>query len=223
MAVITMSRQYGSGGNELALRLCELLGYRFFDKSLMEKVAADVGLSQGEIVDFAEEHHEARGFLDRLFGSQRPVAAQIRVWQEDTRGRRAVTVKELDDEHSITMVQTIVKAAYRHGDIVIVGRGGQVVLKDLPGVLHVRIEAPLADRVQRVQTRETLGPDDAQELIMRRDKAAADYVKRFYGVDWADSTFYHLVINTGKWDVEGAAQLVVSAIGLLAPAASVQS
>jgi CMP/dCMP kinase len=58
VAVVTISRQYGSGGREVAARLCELLGYRYFDKDLMSEVAHEVGLSPQEIVDFPEDQHQ---------------------------------------------------------------------------------------------------------------------------------------------------------------------
>ena len=69
MTVITISRQYGSGGDEVALRVCEMLEYRYFDKMLMRQVASEVGFSAGEIVDFSEDNYKVRSFLDRLFGS----------------------------------------------------------------------------------------------------------------------------------------------------------
>src|SRR5512133_1752995 len=143
MAVITISRQYGSGGTDVATRVCELLGYRYFDKDLMADVAHEAGLSPQEVVDFPEDEHQVGSFLDRLFGRTPKVTRQARVWKEDATGSRSVEVAELDTSQSIAMVRSIIQAAYRGGDVVSVGRGGQVVLKGLPGVLHVRIEAPL--------------------------------------------------------------------------------
>ena len=79
MAVITISRQYGSGGDEIAAQVCERLGYHFFDKNLMAQVANDVGLSVQEVVDFPEDDHKVRGFLDRLFtGGPREAGARAR-------------------------------------------------------------------------------------------------------------------------------------------------
>lgn len=60
MAVITISRPYGSGGDEIAVRVCEMLGYRYFDKRWMAQVAPEVGLNEGEIVDFSEDQHRPR-------------------------------------------------------------------------------------------------------------------------------------------------------------------
>jgi CMP/dCMP kinase len=211
MAVITISRQYGSEGDEIAANLCQILGYQAFDKQLMMKVAGEVGLTEGEVVDFSEDQHRVRSFLDRLLGSPPLVMTQSHTWSE---------VKVIGEAESIPLVQTIIRAAYKHDNIVIVGRGGQAVLRSEPGVLHVRIEAPLETRIQRVQLREGLTYELAHDVVAQRDRAAADYLKRFYGVDWSDSLLYHLIINTGRWGIESASRLIVNAVSLLQPVAA---
>ena len=220
MAVITISRQYGSEGDEIAANLCQILGYQSFDKQLMAKVATEVGLTEGEIVDFTEDQHKVRGFLDRLLGSQRQIVTQTRSWGEDRYGVRALDVKEIDVSESISLVQSVIRAACKHCNVVIVGRGGQAVLRNEPGVLHVRIEAPLETRIHRVQLREGLTYELARDVVAERDRAAADYLKRFYGVDWSDPLLYHLILNTGRWGIESASRLIVNAVSLLQPMAA---
>jgi cytidylate kinase len=117
-------------------------------------------------------------------------------------------------------VQSAIRAAYKHDKVVIVGRGGQAVLRNDPGVLHVRIEAPLETRIHRVQLREGLTFELAREVVAERDRAAADYLKRFYNVDWSDSLLYHLIINTGRWGIESASRLIVNAVSQLQPMAA---
>ena len=211
MAVITISRQYGSEGDEIAANVCQILGYQSFNKQLMMKVAAEVGLTEGEVVDFTEDQHRVRSFLDRLLGTPPLLMTQSHTWSE---------VKVIDEAESIPLVQSIIRAAYKHGNIVIVGRGGQAVLRSDPGVLHVRIEAPLETRINRVQLREDLSYDLARDVVVQRDRAAADYLKRFYNVDWADSLLYHLILNTGRWGIESASYLIVNAVNQLQPVAA---
>jgi CMP/dCMP kinase len=211
MAVITISRQYGSEGDEIAANLCQILGYQSFNKQLMMKVAAEVGLTEGEVVDFTEDQHRVRGFLDRLLGSPPLIMTQTHSWSE---------VKVIDAADSIPLVQSVIRAAYKHDKVVIVGRGGQAVLHNDPGVLHVRIEAPLETRIQRVQLREGLTYDLARDVVAQRDRATADYLRRFYNVDWSDSLLYHLIINTGRWSIDGASYLIVNAVNQLQPAAA---
>jgi len=221
MAVITISRQFGSGGDEIADHICHELGYRQFDKRLIAQAAAGVGLSEQEIIDFSEENYKVKNFLDRLLGRSQAVA-QVRVWKEDAKGIRASEAIQINEEHALMMTKRAVEAAHHTGDIVIVGRGGQVILKDYLDVLHIRIEAPLEDRIQCVKAQmkdEHHLPTDtvearrkAQNLIGSRDLASADYLRRFYGVDWADPLLYHLMINTGKVKMKLAVQMIIDMV-----------
>lgn len=216
MAVITISRQYGSGGNEIAGRVCEMLEYRYFDKLLMAQLAAEVGLSPGEVVDFSEADHKVRGFLERLFkwrGSR--VVAHTSTWTTDFDGAKKEAIVELDEARSVALVQGTIRAAHKLGNIVIVGRGGQAILKGKPDVLHVRIESPLDDRNLRIHEQQKVSLGAAQEIGLNHDRAAADYLKRFYDIDWANPAHYDLVLNTHKLGIEGAVQLIVKAVGYL--------
>ena len=117
MAVITISRQYGSGGDEIAARVCEMLEFRYFDKRLMIQVASEVGLSEGEIVDFSEDTYKVQTLWDRLFvnwlGPR--VVAQVGTWKETSTGVKVEEVAKLDEEQSITVVQSAIRAAARNG------------------------------------------------------------------------------------------------------------
>lgn len=124
MAVITISRQYGSGGDEIAARLCEMLGYQHFDKRLIAQATMEVGLSEQEIVDYSEDNHKVRTFLDRLMGRGQ-VVAQTRIWREDATGARSSEKISLSEEAALTLVQKAVRSAHRKGGMVIVGRAGQ--------------------------------------------------------------------------------------------------
>jgi cytidylate kinase len=79
----------------------------------------------------------------------------------------------------------------------------------------VRIEAPPDTRIQRIQEQEEMSGRAAQKTMAERDKATSAYLKRFYDIDWSDSTLYHLVINAGKLDSEAAAHLIVNALSYL--------
>lgn len=216
MAVITLSRQYGSAGDQIAARVAVLLGYHIFDKTVMAKMAAEVGLTEQEVVDFSETDYRTKGLLDRLFGVS-PRVGETRTWTEDIKGVRKPEVVKLSDTQAATMVRGIIEAAYKHGDMIIIGRGGQAVLKDCPGVLHVRVEAPLEQRIERIAKEESVEPLRAEWLIDDRDRAAREYVRRFHGIDPNDPMHYHLLINGGLLDVETAAQVIVLAVQQMKP------
>ncbi len=217
MAVITVSRQYGSGGDEIAARVCESLGCRSFDKRLMAQVASDIGLSDQEIVDFSEDEYKVRGFLERLFRTQR-VVARVGTWTADVRGARTRAVKDLDEAQAVNLVRALVRRAAEEGNVLIVGRGGQAILQGEPDVLHVRIEAPTDLRIQRVREAEGLNEDEARRRVIESDRAARDYLRRFYDVDWSDPQLYDLVINTRRISPAAAAEHIVKAATEIVPA-----
>ena len=229
MSVITISRQFGSGGDEIAASICKLTGYKLFDKQLLTLAAFESGMADQEVVDFCEDNFRGKNFFERLFGGSRPVA-QARIWKEGVDGVRMMEEEPLNEDRALGCVQQAVRKAYQIGDYVIVGRGGQVLLKDLPAVLHVRVIAPLEDRLLRVRNSPVMAGRKfadsvearraAQELIEKHDEASAGYLKRFYGMDWADPELYHLVINTGKQPVETAARPVIEAAQALQPVAT---
>ncbi|HOT90703.1 MAG TPA: cytidylate kinase-like family protein [Anaerolineae bacterium] len=208
MPVITISRQYGSGGDAIARRVCEALGYSYFDKNLIARVASEAGISENEVVDFSEDMYKIRGFVDRLFGRRRSAAD---AWVSDE-PRRSLSVETLDEARCVNLVKDVILEAHKRDDVVIVGRGGQAILQGQPGVLHVRVVAPLGARVLRVKELENLTLDEAEGLVKRKDEAAAAYLERFYDIDWDNPLLYHLVINTGKWELEDATRLIINAL-----------
>lgn len=232
MAVITISRQYGSGGDEIATRLCEVLRYRYFDKRLMTQVATEAGLSPSEVTDFSEDNYKVHSFLERLFGRHSlhtfiqsgslPGGIETRnnlfvpgmgLFPNEVPARpRFVEVEEPDEMTNLTFIQAVIRAAYKHGNMVIVGRGGQALLRDKADVLHIRLVASLDARVQRLHTQENYSLGGAQDYVVKRDRASAEYLRRFYDLDWADPVLYDLVINTTRLDLEAATQLVIKAL-----------
>ncbi len=234
MAVITISRQTGSGGDEIAALVCKQMGYQYFDKAMLAKAASEETQSEVDFLKFTEEDFvKGSDLMNRLVTALSGpatntlpaapraggAAAQIRTWAEDASGQRSAQVVQLDERRAIQLVQNAIRYVASQGNVVIMGRGAQVILRDQPGTLHVRIEAPWEDRVQRIKLRYDLRGEgartQAQNFIARRDDASTDYVRRFYDVNIKDAQLYHLVVNTGKLSIEAAAQLIAAAAKLL--------
>jgi cytidylate kinase len=204
--IITVSRQVGSGGDEIALKLCRTLGYAYFDKNLMMSVAKSLGVSEADIADFSEDDYKIQSLVDRILRRKRIVATSY-AQEGDELIRKA-----LNEEASLAVVQTVIKNLAIRGKTVIVGRGGQAILKDRADVLHVRIVAPLDVRVERIIKERGLSKSDALKLIDDSDKATAEYLQRFYKIDWEDPTIYDMVINTWKMDYDTAARSMASIV-----------
>ena len=212
MAAITISRQYGSGGREVAGLICERLGYRYFDKELMAQLGDELGLAPEQVVDLPDHRHRTRGLLERLFASAINPLGDPGSWTLPAR-------LEAQKRTTVQTFQSLIQAAHAHGNVVVMGRGGQIVLRDAPDVLHVRLVAPVEQRVERVQRREELSADEARARIAERDAASLDYLKRYYDCDPDEPLIYHLVLNLGKLTTASACDLIVKALdGLAAPA-----
>ena len=224
MAVITISREFGSGGDEVAFRLAEVLRYRSFSKVEIIQAAEQTAMPKHIAIDYSEDNHEVQTFLDRLFGRTASPAQKI-AWAEDPSIATRPERSDVDDAAVLSLVRRAIKSAVRADNFVIVGRGGQALLKDTPGVIHIRLIAPVEDRIQRVKAQ--LKEQDnnyqadvevrrvAQDMIVNRDMASADYLKKFYDVNWDDPLLYHAVLNLGKISIEQAVQIIVTMVHTL--------
>ncbi len=218
MAVVTISRQVGSGGDEIAARVCEVLGYRYFDKQVMIEAAAAAGLGEAEVVDFSEERYRVQDFLSRLLQSRPRTVRQLLVREEAHKLIDTLTSRQMDEAQCVDLIRYAITSVCEQGDIVIVGRGGQAVLQGKPGVLHVRVVAPLEERIYRLRERGVSGVSELKLTIAERDRASAEYLKRFFGISWDDPALYHMILNTGQLALDAAARIIASAVEQIAPA-----
>lgn len=221
MAVITISREFGSGGDEVASRLCEVLGYHSFGQAQIIAVAKETTYAKWNAIDYTEDNHEVQSFLDRLFRQTASPVQKI-AWTGDPSIASRPERADVQEAAVLSLVKRAIKAALTADNMVIVGRGGQVLLKDAPGVIHVRIEAPAEVRAQNViaeiKREQGNGRSEdellktAKDIITTRDKSSADYIQRYYQVNWADPKLYHMVLNLGKLSVEQAVQMIVMVV-----------
>jgi cytidylate kinase len=219
MAVITFSRQYGSGGREIAARVCDLLGYRYLDKRLIIKTALEAGMSTHEMLEFREESPGARNFIERLLTPGPPAAAEIAMRMPPDGGTEAMTLEMLDSEKCRALVRSVIHAEYQDGNAVIVGRGGQAVLQGLPGTLHVLVQASMPARILRIQQLEDVGMEQAYHSALDHDRITTRYLDRVFGVRWDDPMLYHMELNASKVGIEQAARIVAYAASVLSPVA----
>lgn len=182
MSAITISRQMGSLGDELASQVAQRLGWRRVCRDLINQAALAAGVPQVALAELDEF-----GF----FGL-RPSAKDWQAYQ--------------------SQVERIIRDLADEGDVVIVGRGGQMALRGRPDVLHVRIVAPFEVRVARLQQEKNFSAESARACLEASRKARARYIQRSYGVQLDDPALYHLVVNTGLLDLPQAVNLVVGAI-----------
>jgi cytidylate kinase len=204
MAVISISRLVGSGGHEVSQLLSRQLGYRLFDQELMAKLGLEAGITKGQVVDLTAERHHTGSMLERM-SNLAPMRGDLAFGAYEASGAGA-------EDRSAELVTKIMLYAYEQGNVVVEGRGSQGVLRDKPGVLHVRLVAPREQRIEYLQKRDNIGADEARKRVKEADAAQADYIKRYFDADINDPTLYHLIINTGRITQATAVELIVKAL-----------
>lgn len=188
MTVITISRQFGSHGDTVAQLLRDRLGYRYFDKNLMLGQAAAVGLAPEKIVDLSDEKHRAKAG-----GAPLPQLSRAHGGSQRLGGRAEASAQE---RAQAVQVKQLIRATPAQGNVVVVGRGEQIVLCDLPDVLHMRLMAPPELCIQRHAER--AGLTTTREAVLARDRASANFVRQYFNADVADLMLYDLIINTSR-------------------------
>jgi len=182
MAIITISREMGSGGIPIAHKVAEKLGYQLIDGETIMAAAVTYGLSP-EAVEQADE--KPPHFVDSLDSKQ-----------------------SLD----LHLIELIILEAALKGNVVIYGRGGQDLLAKVSSVLRTRIIAPFEDRVERWSEREWLDPDRARYLVRKSDQQRAGFIKYYFDRDWEDSVHYDLTINTQRLSEDMAVQVICDSV-----------
>jgi cytidylate kinase len=167
MAILTISREYGSGGLSIGRRVAERLGYQCVDK---ERLFQDLERAGPRWVRVAREVDEVC-----------PTLWERHDWQY--RGY-------------VSLLEDLI-LAYAIGDnVVIIGRGGSFLLQGVPFCLRVRLVAPLEARQEAIMARERLTRKAAARLIVQVDGERACYIKANYGIDWEADQVYDLILNT---------------------------
>jgi CMP/dCMP kinase len=200
MAIITISRMYGSGGSDVAARVAQLLGWSLFDNAFVDAVAERLGISASE-VEAREERTPS--LVERLASALAVASPEILPPPTEQVPPSA--------ERLADVTRRIIEEAVARGNAVLVGRGAQSVLARRAGVLHVFCYAPREALVRRVAERRRISQGEAEKMVDEINKQREQYVRTTFKRSWKAHDNYHIAINTEWLGVEGAAQLIVDA------------
>jgi cytidylate kinase len=207
MPVITISRQYGSGGSHIGRLVAAQTGWQLVDNEFVDRVAEQAGLSRSEVEAREERVPTLVERLARALASSSPeVFVAAAEAPESGLGSEADLVRATE--------AVIRQTVQEEGHLIMVGRGAQACLAQREDSLHVFIVAPRLARVQAVVERLGLTAKEAEEIVERTDDGRRRYVKTYYDRDWENADNYHLVISTGVFAYEQAAELIVTAARL---------
>jgi CMP/dCMP kinase len=229
MATVTVSRELGSGGDRVAARAAERLGFELVDRRLIDEVATITGATAEEVARYDEKgERRVQFFLRRLlvpklgpgmtpvpvtgyfpeFGLDFPYIIDERI----PRNR-----PYLDRGTYQLLITTLVQDAGATGRAVIVGRASQIVLARLPGSVHVKITCPLARRCEQLMESRQISHQAALRLAEQHDRWRKLYLLNHHGVDWDDPLLYDLVINTGRVSEGAAVEMITGLLNSRAP------
>jgi cytidylate kinase len=182
--IVTIEREYGSGGGEIAQRLATQLGWKLWDLLLTEEIAKLAECPKA-VVEVREERTDPLYY--RLFKSF------LRGSYEGS--LNAHKLKLVDSESILKITQRVVEHAAKTGNSVIVGRGSQQFLRNRQDTLRVFLYAPREAKLRRLLARGK-SESEAEQLVDSVDQERADFIQKYFHVEWPDRALYHAMINT---------------------------
>jgi cytidylate kinase len=201
MQAVTLSRQYGSGGGEIAARLAGQLHWQLIDHQIVAGIARQLGISEAEASN--RDEHEGN-LVSRVINALLVPTPEVPIAPDDLPGDPTALYHKA--------VSHLISESVGTGQVVIVGRGAQAMLQARRDVLHVRVVAPLPRRIEYVMLREGLNEGQARSRIQHRERDRRRYLQVHYHRDPDDSLLYDLVLNTGVIDLESAVDLILMAL-----------
>jgi cytidylate kinase len=176
--MITISRQAGAGGDEIARLLARKLKWNFLDKEELERLLAERGFPRGEFELFDEK----KPGLWRRFSAER--------------------------DRYLNFLKLVCYEFAQRGNCVIAGRGGQILFRDLPGLIRVRVVAPLEDRIEALRNKFDNDERRARHAVQHEDNERAGFHRFFFHANWDSAELYDLIISTSLITRDTAVDLI---------------
>ena len=197
--IITISRQFGSGGREIGKQLSERYNIPYYDKELIALAAKQSGYSE-EVFAKADERATNSLLYSLLMGSY-------------NMGGRIAAYNDMPINDKLFLIQAdIIKEAAQKGPCVIVGRCGDYVRRDFEIGFHECIYADKASRIEHSVKLHGMEPEKAPDILTKKDKQRANYYNFYTNKRWDDPANYHLMINSGIFGIDGSVDLIVNAL-----------
>ena len=195
--IITIGREFGSGGHLIGKRLAEKLGIPFYDKELLDRAAKDSGLCK-EIFENQDE---------------RPTNSFLYSLVMDSYSTNVMSDMPLNQKVFLAQFDSIKKLA-EEGPCVIIGRCADYALEDDPKLLSVFIHADPEIRMKRIEQLYDLTPNKAKDRIRKNDKSRSSYYNYYTSKEWGAAESYNLTIDSGLLGIDGSVELLLKAIEL---------
>ena len=192
MAVITISKEFGTESEKIASLAAQRLGYEYIGKNLIAEIAKELHISESEAEIFRKtSQSRILRFVDRYTCS---------IVQKVVDREHGC----LDDKNYYETTKNLVEKSYDAGDVIILGWGGQCILRNKPNTLHVRLTKDAETKINEIMRNRNLEHKAAKDFIEREEGDLRAYIKQYFNEDWNDARLYDLIIDLGKNTVEQA-------------------
>ncbi|MCL6522167.1 MAG: cytidylate kinase-like family protein [Firmicutes bacterium] len=214
VSAITIARQVGTGGEDIAAIVAGQLGYRLLDYRIVQEAALEAGVSPETIA----EAERRPSFLARIIEAlARTPGAGAAQWGEPLNIDATPILTSADYRQ---LIQDVVEDFANHGRVVFLGHGAQFMLRARPDVFRVFIAGSEAARVRRLMAQAQLDETAARDLVQRTDRERIAYFREYFGADWLDPASYDLTVSTDRLAPGAAASVILSALELRHPVAA---
>lgn len=197
MAVITISRQFGAGGITVGTMVAQKLGYSLYDHEIIQMVAKKAKVSTNWV---AEMERETGGALQKFIMQIVPKGLVDRVLDEE-RGY-------IDEVIYVDMLHSIMRKIAEEDDAVVIGRGGQYILKDYANAYHILLVADKAERIRFMEEKYDMMPRQARRRVDLEDKRRINFYSKFGKEDYEQPIHYDLIVNTSRVLRAQAAEMI---------------
>ncbi len=214
VTVVTIARQVGTGGEEVARIVADALGYRLLDYRIVQEAAIEAGVSPETIAEAQRRPSFFARIIEAL--ASNPGAGAVQ-WGEPVNIGATPILTSADYRQ---LVQDVVEDFAAHGRVVFLGHGAQFMLRDRPGVFRVLVAGSEGPRISRLTQQMACDEATARDVINRTDRERVAYFREYFGADWLSPASYDLVVNTDRLEPAAAARVILGAVELLQPAAA---
>jgi len=197
ISLITVSREFGAGGSDLASELGSRLKWPVLDHDIVHRVAERLRLDDGTVEPFDEHPPSLLARIATVLIVPLPGMYSFPA-ADDVPSHDAIA----------SATRRVIEDAAKSLPLIVVGHGAQCIFEDWTDTLSVRLVAPLGVRLERIAARQKINPTLAAALVRRADEDRQAYIQRYFHRDWRNELLYDLQINTGGVDISEAATIV---------------
>ena len=227
MAVVTLNGSAGAGTDQVGIQTAKLLGADYVDRLILAEAAKRIGSTVAVLEIKGERKVALRDRLAYFLQTMLERSAMSGAGGEpyftpgmeyfpseeyiDHAQEPLTAAQRLNDQRFIEVTSAVIQEAADGGNVVISGRGSNMILKDAPGAFHVGLIAPLEQRIKTIVEREHLSPKDAEKYVLDTENARGNFFRKFFKVSPDTPNLYHMVLNMGGVSVKTAAEMVAHA------------